>query len=948
MKCRLALVVLGAQLAVNLSLWAQNPACPSTSGQNLPSCREVAEGQSQAALTWNCWQETLYRTSIDESTYRSLRLKVTFTRSGYPATNFSNYAFWDGATGSADIVRIRAMFPSSGTWTWTLTCESGPCGPGSGLTTGDYSQGQRTITVSAYDAASHGANPLFEKGRLKQSIVTRFPTGAKTYLKPTYNNGQTFLWHGDSAWAAPPRARPSEWRSYINNRALDGTTVVQIGIAPEWAGGCNEAITGGGEQPAFLGQPSGALCERATDSVWVFDDEEGAQRLVGDAAFPTSDSKVNPAFFDRLDRFVQQANCRGVIPFIAGVSQPVSRYPSSEAAVAFAHNLAARLSGNHVILSPGFDDDIDAVCVGGTPSGEPGPVAELLSEVGSTIAATTKNLVINHFGTNAKLSEPSLETTTARLCQLKNESWNALNMVQSGKNGNASSSRLSRVTERPRRLPYAMRGLDGAFPGFTNPSRPVVNGEAVYDHGFEPTESDGQGNFSRYRARQAAYSSWFSGATGYTFGAAGIWDWGVCGTNFPPPGDRQPTWCTTQQPDPVGAFTSFDTAMAADSSADMALLEDYLRGINFSSLLVNEQTRIVNQPAAPEFAMSLAREPDRLLVYLPHNQLVDVDLSGLSFFTTGAWVSTRSDVPASQTAVGTARGGGVFRYATPNFTQSELGAHDWVLFLIRDASGGSLQQGPSPAGEGLRLEWDADAGTWTAYEPVTLGARKEALFAARSALPPLYRQAEFADGRKVVAWIESDPVRQVTSTWIRWQPKPEGDWSAPMSLTEEERASSVNLSLTASPDGRILVVGNTTSARGSLLTIRSIAPESGFVGDPLEVAAGEPGTLGSAAIGCSQRGTCLVAFESKDPEAGEVSVIGRMVDTRASAAGEATVLESGEVGSRWLEAVSVESDDRFTVRWEAIDEAGSRGRMMLGVRDTPRGLETLGAPTGGV
>lgn len=169
-----------------------------------------------------------------------------------------------------------------------------------------------------------------------------------------------------------------------------------------------------------------------------------------------------------------------------------------------------------------------------------------------------------------------------------------------------------------------------------------------------------------------------------------------------------------------------------------------------------------------------------------------------------------------------------------------------------------------------------------------------------------------------------------------------------MSLTEEERASSVNLSLTASPDGRILVVGNTTSARGSLLTIRSIAPESGFVGDPLEVAAGEPGTLGSAAIGCSQRGTCLVAFESKDPEAGEVSVIGRMVDTRASAAGEATVLESGEVGSRWLEAVSVESDDRFTVRWEAIDEAGSRGRMMLGVRDTPRGLETLGAPTGGV
>lgn len=169
-----------------------------------------------------------------------------------------------------------------------------------------------------------------------------------------------------------------------------------------------------------------------------------------------------------------------------------------------------------------------------------------------------------------------------------------------------------------------------------------------------------------------------------------------------------------------------------------------------------------------------------------------------------------------------------------------------------------------------------------------------------------------------------------------------------MVVSAVKRASSVNLSLTASPDGRILVVTRRSSGLGAILELRSIESESGYVTDPLELASGEPETIGSAAIGCSRRGSCLVAFESQDPATGEVSVVGRLVDTGALAASAATVLDSGEQSGRWLEGVSVGSDDRFTVRWEAVDDAGSRGRQMLGVRESQRGLEVLGAPTGGL
>jgi len=917
---------------------AQNLSCPVLSGQNLPGCYE-----GSAVLTWNCWQKTMLRTSIDPTTYASLRLKVTFTRVGFPITSFSSYAFWDGTQTGRDRVRVRAMFPSAGTWRWALTCEGGPCGTGSGLTTNDFTLEQRTVTVSPYNPSTHGgSNALFEKGRLRQAVVIGpWPQTAKTYTDPAHNNGETFLWHGDTAWAAPMRARPSEWKSYLANRSSRGFTLVQVGIAPDWTGGCNESITGSPGVPAFDDQPSGAACAVATDEAWIFDDDSDLESLLAGTVYPNAASKIRPDFFERFDRFVQQANCRGLVVLVAGIAEPVNRYPEEIHATAFARNLAARLSGNHVLLSPGFDDRIDAECdASGEPAAPPSKgVTELLAAVGEAIDATTSNLLVNHFGTNGSNTSQNVAVTGRRICQFKDYGWNALNLYQSGKNGSATDASLSRVTERPRGVGLALQDLETSIPGFDDPRRPAVNGEAIYDYGKAPATVDGEPSFSRYRARQAAYLSWFSGATGYTFGAAGIWDWGLCGDN-PPPGGA-PDWCGLDVPNAEDPFKSYNLAMGQRSSDDMELLESYLRGILFGQLVV-EHWRIDNQPSAQDTKMALVRDPDRLLAYLPHNDFIDVDLSGTSFFTTGAWVSPRSDAVESPQAEGEPLGGGAYRYRIPDDPAVILGEEDWVLFLIRD-SGSSAAGGEAaaPDRDGLFFERVRATGTWRAKLGDPVASESRVVFESRSALPPVYELTSRDDGRRIVAWIDSAPETDSDSARIRWETVSGTEWGEAQLLSSSRAARIRSLGIARDARGQLLVYWNEDGASGSTVVARRVDPDRGVVGDPVTVASGEPSQIGTVRAGCDSRGACLVAFERRLPDRDGTVVAAHLLDPVTLGIGEETTLDEVSLSNHWIESVVSPEPGVFEVTWEIVLGRQSSGRAHAKIADSAGGLRLL-------
>lgn len=586
MRFRLV-AVLALLLAV--PAWVQaletNPSC-TAGASGLNSCYE-----GSPVPTNNCWQTTLHSTSYSAAAYRDIRLKVTFSRPG--EASFSTYAYWDTLivppeTPDHDVFRIRAMFPSPGTWTYNLTCEAGPCGEGSGLSNSDNPS--RTVQVEAY-TSQLGENALFEKGPLTQ------PPAASGWRSIRHTNGDFFYWVGDTAWAATLRALPQEWVAYVNNRKAKGFTVTHLAIAPEWAGGCWEAEEG---QPEVWPFNDETECRPPAQAKAPAEDEEGGvDRPIPEPLppIPANDSTPRHEFFERLASYVQTANCQGLVAFVVGVMEPVNRLPDSEDAALFARNLAGRLAGNHVIFSPGFDDPIFAECENGVP-----PLVDdenysdsdrLIRAVGDIIAETApRHLILNHPGTNGKAQfADDVSTTVDRLCAITaGKPWYKLAPYQSGFAG----GNLNRITNRPLRLAQGLRGYDSQLPGFSTVRRPTINLEAIYDYGYDAADL-APVHWNRFRARQAGYLSWLAGATGYSFGASGIWEWGYCNDNAPPEG--APLWCDPvlgDSPQAIGEFLNFSTAMNANSSRDMKRMGEGLRGLAMSGLVTNEQGRILN------------------------------------------------------------------------------------------------------------------------------------------------------------------------------------------------------------------------------------------------------------------------------------------------------------------------------------------------------------------
>ncbi len=272
---------------------------------------------------WRRWEHTLHSAGTYANPYADVTLRATYTGPG--GRELHAYGFWDGG----DTFRIRCAFPAAGVWRWRTASE--PSDPGLSGRSG-------TVRVRSY----RGRNPLYQHGFLRVSDDHRYLCHA---------DGTPFLWMGDTAWAAPMHATDADWDAYLRDRVGKHFTVLQVAVAPWWAGANNAE-----GQPAFLGEH----LER-----W------------------------NPAFWKSYERKIQAANESGLFVLIVGIMEPTYRYPEAPEASRFARQVAARLYGNFVAFSPSFDSGYrelgDAVGAAlrdatrvhlitqhpGTPSGQP-------------------------------------------------------------------------------------------------------------------------------------------------------------------------------------------------------------------------------------------------------------------------------------------------------------------------------------------------------------------------------------------------------------------------------------------------------------------------------------------------------------------------------------------------------------------------------------------------
>lgn len=263
------------------------------------------------------WEANLQPLKSHPRPYATVEMDVRFTGPG--GATMQVPAFWDGDRG----FRFRAAFPSPGTWRWRSTCND-PADPGLHGRTGG-------VHVSSY----RGDNPIYQHGELRVSANRRHLEHA---------DGTPFLWLADTAWNVAVKSTPAEWQEYVDTRARQRFSVLQV-IATGL--GTKTRTTAG--PPPFL-----------------------------------PDGTPDPRVWRDWDEKVAYANDRGLIVLLTGVGKSYAGFTEQQRPPAFARYVAGRFAAHGVILSASMDQRFD-------PQND---------EAGARLRTLTTHLVTQHPGTH--------------------------------------------------------------------------------------------------------------------------------------------------------------------------------------------------------------------------------------------------------------------------------------------------------------------------------------------------------------------------------------------------------------------------------------------------------------------------------------------------------------------------------------------------------------------
>ena len=339
--------------------------------------------------------------------------------------------FWDGGS----TWRVRFMPDQAGTWRYRTT---------SGADDLDGVEGQFES-----QPANEAESPFLRHGAVQVSSDGRYLTHA---------DGTPFFWLGDTAWNGALLATLSDWKAYLAQRKAQQFSAIQF-VATQWRTAYTNAE--------------------------------------GETAYTVEDDslRMNPAFFQRLDDYVDAVNEAGLLAapvMLWALGDPEEmpvpgKLPTAHAAE-IARYLVARYGAHHVLWFLGGDENY---------SGE--ERVEHWKEIGRSVFGDKEHAPVTlhpqgmqwHF-------EPFYD-----------EPWLDVLIYQSGHGDDAETLRW--IHSGP------------ASEAWQQTSRPVINSEPPYEGHIAYQSGEPH---TAYTVRRAVYWSLFNAPTaGVSYGGHGIWSW---------------------------------------------------------------------------------------------------------------------------------------------------------------------------------------------------------------------------------------------------------------------------------------------------------------------------------------------------------------------------------------------------------------------------------------
>jgi len=266
------------------------------------------------------------------------------------------YGFWDGDHAFA----VRVMATEPGTWRWTSG--SNQDDPGLNGKTGQF-------LASPWTDAEKEANPN------RRGLIRATPNGHAF----AYADGTPFFLVGDTWWGVPTfryrwhdddRARPmgpeAGFKDYVRYRKAQGyNSVAIIAAMPNWA---NDGL------PNNLNMDDGTVIRSAwphgaTTFAQDMHDEDSQRAFLFPGKVPGFEmvfpdvERINPAYFQNMDRKIDYLNEQGFVPFIEVARRDIGQcwkkyYPWPDSYVRYVQYVWSRYQANSCLLSPiHFDHD---------------------------------------------------------------------------------------------------------------------------------------------------------------------------------------------------------------------------------------------------------------------------------------------------------------------------------------------------------------------------------------------------------------------------------------------------------------------------------------------------------------------------------------------------------------------------------------------------------------
>ncbi len=455
--------------------------CRSTSG---PAAATSAQPDEAKPLhVWEKVEITLAAKAAYKNPYTDVTVWVDLKGPGFDKRC---YGFWDGG----NTFRVRVMATAPGTWTWRSG--SKPADAGLEGVTGAF-------TAVAWTEAEKAENPS-RRGMIQPSAnghafqyadgTPYFLVGDTWWATPTFR----FRWRDDDTLR--PMGPEAGFKEFVAYRRQQGyNCVAMLAALPNWA---ND------DKPARLATTNGTVLRAAwaqagTRSAKTMTDEAGHRAFLFpgkvpgyEQYFPDVD-RIDPKYFQSLDRKIDYLNAQGFVPFIEVARRDIGPawkkfYPWPESYVRYIQYIWSRYQANICLFSPIHYDT----------SGDSIPAADWNAAA---------NRVIEEYG------KPPFGTLA-------------------GTNPSGSSLRNWGHVDQARWLGFHQIGNLRIHSSYallteifrTNPPVPAINGEPYYD-GME--NIPGGTDEAAVYCRSAMYGSVLSGGLGGHIYGAGGWSGGI-------------------------------------------------------------------------------------------------------------------------------------------------------------------------------------------------------------------------------------------------------------------------------------------------------------------------------------------------------------------------------------------------------------------------------------